>query len=503
MKGLNRLTAKCVLSSALAIVGMLTAGAAQSATCPGAVTISGLYELPSNYEASGVNTTCINFSGTGTVDLKGRTITTASNGPATAIQCSGDIEIRDSGDPTTGAKGKITGTFQTGLKNCHKIDGVRIIGGTVNTGISTFISAGYKYIRNSLVEVSGTGMYGHFNNQSIVENNRVIANNTGIEVDTISFSPGLVQIVDNYISTPDPYGIASFAADVEIANNWIDSQITSGCIYTTQSNTVTGNYCDCAECDAASADADPYEYPTGATAACPGTVSGNVVLTADYDLNATSGNCFNISAAYTTIDLNGHMITNGVTGGTAINCTGTGTSVIITDSTKLGSIRSRDNVGAGFATGIAGCRTISNLAIKDVDKGVTNSSTANGLDSLTSTVISATTAAVDTYAERRASTITGNKFQSDLQGVYLRGVGAVGTGKVDIDDNVFAECHQFAVSTPSSNVNVHNNIMYGRDSSQYSPSDCLSISGAASSRNLCDCPADCPDTTEPPIIYPF
>ena len=143
MKSLPDLMGKCVSISAVVLAGTLTTATADAASCPGAVTITGgLYELSNDYEGTGFNTTCFNFSGSGIVDLKGHTLTTTgSNAGVTAIQCNSSVQVRDSGNPTTGAKGQITGTFHTALKNCHDVDGIRITGGAVQNGIWTLINA--------------------------------------------------------------------------------------------------------------------------------------------------------------------------------------------------------------------------------------------------------------------------------------------------------------------------------------------------------------------------
>jgi hypothetical protein len=491
-----------------------------AADCPAsAISLGGgTYQLTADYVRTGSGLDCLTFTGGGTVDLNGHTIT-ATDGQDAITCSSGSTTIIDTG----ATKGGITGTWSgAAIFQCANVNGVRITGFGARYGIysngGASATGALNQVQNNLVEAWDFGILGGLvlSRQSFVRKNVVTTGNIGIELDLLSndTGSGLASVDGNTIYGSESYGILLLTSFASATNNLLTSRmlagITSVAIQSNANNSV-GNYCDScgsepncdnSECEFDSSTANRWDFPISVNGACPGTITSNLTLSADADLGATSGSCITVNGPYVEVDLAGHVLTNSAVGGTAITCTTSGTTVKITDSTGLGGIRG--GVGGSFSTGISGCRTIENLRVQDTNIGVLNSSTTYGLDSLTSTFINGETTAVDTYAAARTSNIIGNKFRSAHTGLFIRGVGASGTGKVTVSDNVIRESHDVALKvTGSTNVLLSGNLMYRRDASLAPSGTCVDASGVTTNHLLCSCADDCPDTVDPPIVYPF
>jgi hypothetical protein len=237
---------------------------------------------------------------------------------------------------------------------------------------------------------------------------------------------------------------------------------------------------------------------------CPGVISGGgtVQLSEDYDLASTSGTCIQINDPYTTLDLNGRILVNSAVGGKAISCANGSTT--ITDSTKDGGIRGATAGTLGFATGIENCNALSYVRMQDVTTGVSNSSTY-ALHSIDHSMIDAAGTAVSSYMDARTAYITNNRVRSAAAGVYISGVPS-GTGKVDVSNNAIRESLTYAVKSATSNINVHNNLMY-RGAAVANPptSTCLDLpSGTTTSHLMCECASETKcESAYPVIVYPF
>lgn len=491
---------------------VLMAHAAGAANCPGNVDVAaspgGVYKLTDNITATGGLTTCINATSSGTIDLNGYSITT--NG-STGIKCLSGMTVTDTG----ATKGAISGNWSyVTLVDCPIIEGIRItgsLGGIWNANI------GLQSLRHTLSTVA---WFGKVQSRATTISNNYFKDPSALSIDFITNSAGTGNILvsdntfssqfsDTTVSTLIAIHLSNI---VELRNNLLIDHVGDGAYFGGFAPAAwSANYCeycplgsstcDDSYCTDPSDSAPRTEFPTDPQV-CPGTIgAGTYTLTADYDLNATSGACITASQPNTTINLNGHVIVNSATGGSAINCTNN--AVTVKDDTLLGGIgRSELAESGSFSTGISGCRTITKMQMKDVATGVSNTSTGAGLDSLTASHIDATGTAVDSYFFSRNSTIDNNWLRGSNTGIYMHDI-ASGTGKATIINNMIRDAHSYGIRLGSNSTyfNIHDNIIYARSTTDPN-TQCLSIGSATNTHMMCNCTGQC-ETADPPIIYPF
>jgi len=501
----------------------LAASQANAATCPGAINLAsygGVYNLSADLVATTTNEVCLTVTGTGVVDLNGFSIYAPDGTGWTGIECSTTgITIRDSRHATTKHKGDIHGSWNEAIKNCGTIDGVRIEhpGGAANDypsyGVFNDSTHTLLSFKNSIVGYAGRGVHTVWLGSGGIVHNEIVADYAAIESNSGGSGPSPIAENSLYASV---YGIfAGGDVEYDIHDNLVTgldgTSSSAWCIYAYSGSTVGDNWGSCTGANCAgstvlhpSTAPTGFDRPWGVGADCPGVVSGGttVALTSDYDLDSTSGTCIQINDAYTTLDLNGHIITNAKVGGTAISCANGSTE--IQDSTKDGGIRGTSAGTLGFATGIENCRDLSYVRMQDVTTGVSNSPTY-GLHSIDYSMISAEGTAVSSYMDARSAYITNSHFRSAAAGIYISGV-ASGSGKVNVSNNAIRESPTYAVKTATSNVNVHNNLMYrGAAVSNPPTSTCLDLTaGTTTSHLMCECESEnrC-EGTDPVIVYPF
>lgn len=237
--------------------------------------------------------------------------------------------------------------------------------------------------------------------------------------------------------------------------------------------------------------------PASATDVCGSYISISGTRALANDVSGGGYNCFNLSGSGT-FDLAGHKI-SGTGGAVAIHCNNPG--IVIKDS----STPTSGGIEGAWVKGIEDCETIQHVRIGADSSGnvpsygITNYALIP-LDSLKDSVIGdGTNIGFSGDLKRRTSVIENNVFQNLTTGIEVFAMSDTsGSGKAVVDHNSVDGGSYTQISIQTSLVNLHDNLLFNRDSSYYPSSTCLNLtSGVTVSHMLCDCGSGCEGSTAP------